>query len=54
MHSLIQQELVRPVPTRRNAFAAEPRRARLSIVAAIRARRRRNRRGRSLRPAPAP
>jgi hypothetical protein len=54
MHSLIQQELVRPVPSQRNAFGSEPRRARVSIVAAIRARRRRNGRGRSLRPAPAP
>jgi hypothetical protein len=54
MHSLIQQELVRPVRSQRNAFGSEPRRARISIVAAIRARRRRSRGGRSLRPAPAP
>ena len=54
MHSLIQQELVRPVPTKGSAFGSEARRVRFSIVGALRARRRRNGRGRSLRPAPAP
>jgi hypothetical protein len=53
MHSLIQQELVRPVPTKENMFGAPVRRPRFSVVAAIRGRRRR-RDGRSLRPAPAP
>jgi hypothetical protein len=54
MHSLIQQELVKPVPTKASAFGMEPRRARFSVVGALRARRRRSGRGRSLRPAPAP
>jgi hypothetical protein len=54
MHSLIQQELVRPVRSQRNEFGSEARRPRISIVAAVRARRRRNGGGRSLRPAPAP
>jgi hypothetical protein len=53
MHSLIQQELVKPVPTRKNAFGTPVRRPRHTILAALRARRRR-RDGRSLRPAPAP
>jgi hypothetical protein len=54
MHSLIQMELARPVRTPQNAFGSEPRQARQSIVAALRAWRRRGRGGRSLRPAPAP
>jgi hypothetical protein len=54
MHSLIQQELVKPVRTPQNAFGSAPRYARPGIVAMLRARRRRGARGRSLRPAPAP
>jgi hypothetical protein len=54
MHSLIQMELARPVKTPKKAFGSAPRLPRQSILAALRARRRRGRGGRSLRPAPAP